>query len=71
MLKQQGIDWHDLQEKLQLNDSELEIVKGVQIKKGEYAELFLIQEGRGLVKIVPDDLGYRIASTAIAKYRKD
>ena len=63
MLKQQGIDWHDLQEKLQLNDSELEIAKGVQIKRGEYAELFLIQgEERGLVKIVPDDLGYQLAS---------
>ena len=63
-LAQKGIDWKDLQEKLQLNDLELAAIKGLQIKKREYSELFLIQEeNRSIFKIAPDNLAYQIATS--------
>ena len=63
VLKQQGIDWQDFQEKLQLNDYELDTVKGLQCKKGKYSELFLIQgENRSVLKIVPDGHAYGVAT---------
>ena len=64
ILPQKGIDWRDLQRRLQLNDSELEAVKGLQTKKREYSELFLIQEeNRSVLRIAPDKLAYQIATS--------
>ena len=64
ILPQKGIDWQDLQQKLQLNDSELEVIKGLQTKKGKYSELFLIQgENKSILKIAPDSLAYWVATS--------
>ena len=64
ILPQKGIDWQDLQQKLQLNDSELESIKGLKTEKGEYSELFLIQgENKSILKIVPDILAYWVATS--------
>ena len=64
ILPQKGIDWQDLQEKLQLNDSEIEAIKELQTKKGKYSELFLIQgEDKSILKIMPDPLAYWIATS--------
>ena len=59
-----GIDWRDLQDKLQLNENELEIVQSLQAEKGQYAELFLIQgEHRAVVRVAPDSLAYWVATS--------
>ena len=64
MLAQKGIDWQDLQQKLQLNDSELKAIKGLQTKKREYSELFLLQEeNKSILRIIPDNLAYQIATS--------
>ena len=64
ILPQKGIDWQDLQQKLQLNDSELKEIKGLKIEKRAYSELFLIQgENKGIFKIMPDSLAYWVASS--------
>ncbi|MCY4643185.1 MAG: ATP-binding protein, partial [Bacteriovoracales bacterium] len=64
VLPQKGIDWQDLQRKLQLNDSELGAIKELKTKKGKYSELFLSQEeNRNILKIIPDALAYWIATS--------
>ena len=64
ILKQKGIDWGELREKLQLNDRELEIVKNLETEKGAYAEFFLMKgEKRGVMRLHPDPLSYWIATT--------
>ena len=64
ILPQKGIDWQDLQQKLQLNDSELEAIKELQTKKGKYSELFLIQgENKSILKMASDILAYWVATS--------
>ncbi|MDB5039164.1 MAG: hypothetical protein JWQ35_2692 [Bacteriovoracaceae bacterium] len=64
VLKQRAIDWKDFAETLQLNEAEVGAVKSLEVKKGEYSELFFIQEaGRSILRILPDPLGYYICTS--------
>ena len=64
VLKQRGIDWADFQGRLGLNETELEAVKSLRVVKGEYTEMFYIQdEGRAVLRITPDPLSYWICTS--------
>lgn len=64
LLMQNQIDFEGLKETLSLNDNELEIVKSLRQKRGEYSEAFLIaQDKRASVIIGSTPLEYWIATT--------
>ena len=64
ILKQRGIDWDNFGETLGLNETELESVKSLRVVKGEYTEVFYMQdENRSTLRIVPDPLSYWICTS--------
>lgn len=64
VLKQRAIDWKDFAETLQLNEAEVNAIKSIEVKKGEYSEIFYMQDtGRSLLRITPDPLGYYICTS--------
>ena len=64
VLKQSNIDWNDFQKRLQLDEAELEIAKSLEMVKGEYSEIFLMQNGKkSVLKIQADPLAYYIATS--------
>ena len=64
ILKQTKIDWEDFKKRLQLNQAEVETIKTLRSIKGEYSELFLIQnENRSVLRIQAAPLAYWIATT--------
>ncbi len=64
VLKQRSIDWKDFQETLQLNEAEVEAIKSLEVKKGEFSEIFFMQDaGRSILRIIPDPLGYYICTS--------
>lgn len=64
ILKQRGIDWDDFKARLGLNDTELEAAKSLRVEKGEFTEVFFMQdEGRAILRIAPDPLGYWICTS--------
>jgi conjugal transfer ATP-binding protein TraC len=64
VLKQRRIDWKDFQERLGINDTEVEAIKSLQVSKGEYTEMFYMQdEGRAILRIVPDPLSYWVCTS--------
>ena len=64
ILKQTKINWKDFGKRLQLNESEVEAVKSLESVKGEYAEIFLMQDNnRVVLKIEADPLAYWMATT--------
>ena len=77
ILPQKKIDWEDFKNKMGLTDSEIENIKSLQVKKGEYSELFYIQdENKTILKIVPDSFSYYLCTsdgtdkTLIAKMKE-
>ncbi len=64
VLKQRAIDWKDFAETLQLNEVEVDAIKSLEVKKGEYSELFFMQDsGRSILRIIPDPLSYYICTS--------
>lgn len=64
ILKQRGIDWDNFKKVLGLNDTELEIVKSLQMVKGKYTEIFYMQdENRTVLRLAPDPLSYWICTS--------
>jgi conjugal transfer ATP-binding protein TraC len=64
VLKQRGIDWDDFKKTMGLNETELEAVKSLRVVKGEYTEVFYMQdEGRAVLQITPDPLSYWICTS--------
>lgn len=64
VLKQRAIDWKDFAETLQVNESEIEAIKSLEVKKGEYSELFFMQDtGRAILRVLPDPLSYYICTS--------
>ncbi|MBS1983270.1 MAG: TraC family protein [Bdellovibrionales bacterium] len=64
ILKQRGIDWEDFKTRLGLNDTELEAVKSLKSSKGEFTEVFFMQdEGRSVFRVMPDPLSYWICTS--------
>ena len=70
VLKQSNIDWRDFQKRLQLDEVELETAKGLNLVKGEYSEIFLMQNGKkSVLRIQADPLAYYIATSDPADKR--
>ena len=47
-----------------LTDSEIELVKSLQVKKGDFSELFYIQnENKTILRIIPDEISYYLCSS--------
>ncbi|MCI5072650.1 TraC family protein [bacterium] len=64
ILKQRGIDWKDFQDKLLLNDTEIEAVKSLSMSKGHYSELMYVQDTRkSILRLSFDQLAYWICTT--------
>lgn len=64
VLGQRNIDWKDFQICLDLNDNELDVIKGLKIAKGKFAEVYYIQnENRSILNFNPDPLGYWIGTS--------
>ena len=64
ILKQSQIDPEDFQRKLRLNDAEMQAIESLRSVKGEFSEVFLIQnENKTILKIQADPLAYYIATS--------
>jgi conjugal transfer ATP-binding protein TraC len=64
ILRQRKIDWIDFQKTFDFNDSEIEVIKSLRIKKRDFSEVFYMQdEKRAVLKIIPDPLSYWICTS--------
>jgi len=64
VLRQKKIDWADFQKSLGLKDAEIEAIQSLEIRKGEFSEVFYMQdEKRSLLRIRPDRLSYLICTS--------
>ncbi len=64
ILRQKKIDWQDFQKTMGLKDAEVAAIQSLEIKKGEYSEVFYMQdERRSLLRIRPDRLSYLICTS--------
>lgn len=64
ILKQQKIEWEHFQKALELNDNELEVVKSLEVIKGEYSEFYFIQQqNRSVLRLKPDPLSYWVCTS--------
>lgn len=67
ILRQKKIDWKHFKEVFDLNDAQVEAIKSIEIVKGEFSELALMQDEKmAILKIVAEPLSYWI-STSDAK----
>ncbi len=64
ILRQRKIDWKDFKETFDFNDAQVEVIKSLQIKKGEYSEFFYLQdENQTVLRLVPEPLSYWICTS--------
>lgn len=64
VLRQKKIDWEDFQKIMGLKDAEIKAIQSLEIKKGEYSEIFYMQdEKRSLLRLRPDPLSYLICTS--------
>lgn len=64
ILRQKKIDWQDFQKTMGLKDAEVAAIQSLEIKKGEFSEVFYMQdERRSLLRIRPDRLSYLICTS--------
>lgn len=64
VLRQKKIDWVDFQKIMGLKDAEIAAIQSLEIKKGEYSEVFYMQdEKRSLLRVRPDRLSYLICTS--------
>lgn len=64
VLRQKKIDWDDFQKIMGLKNAEIEAIKSLEIRKGEFSEVFYMQdEKRSLLRVRPDRLAYLICTS--------
>lgn len=64
ILRQKKIDWEDFKKTMGLKDAEIAAIQSLEIKKGEYSEVFYMQdEKRSLLRVKPDRLAYLICTS--------
>lgn len=64
ILRQRKIDWEDFQKTFDFNDAQVRAIKGLEIKKGEYSELYYMQDEKEVVlRMIPDPLTYWICTS--------
>lgn len=71
ILRQRKIDWADFQKTFDFNEAEIDAIKSLRIKKRDFSEIFYMQdEKRAILKIIPDELSYWIATSDSADKAK-
>lgn len=64
VLRQKKIDWDDFQKIMGLKNAEIEAIKSLEIRKGDFSEVFYMQdEKRSLLRVRPDRLAYLICTS--------
>ena len=64
ILRQKKIDWWHFQKTFDFNDAQVDAIKSLEVVKGEYSELFLLQdEEQAILKLVPEPLSYWICTS--------
>lgn len=59
ILRQRKIDWYDFKKTFDFNDTQVERIKSLQIKKGEYSEFYYLQdENESILRLVPEPLSH-------------
>ena len=64
ILRQRKIDWKDFKETFDFNDTQVEVIKSLEIVKGKYSEFFYLQdEKQTVLRLVPEPLSYWICTS--------
>ena len=64
ILRQRKIDWMDFKKTFDFNDAQVEVIKSLQIKKGEFSEFYYLQdENQTVLRLVPEPLSYWICTS--------
>jgi conjugal transfer ATP-binding protein TraC len=64
ILRQRKIDWEDFQKTMDFSEDETEVIKTLELVKGEYSEFLYMQDERKVIlRLIPDPLSYWICTT--------
>ena len=64
ILRQRKIDWEDFQKTMDFSEDETEVIKSLELVKGEYSEFLYMQDERKVIlRLIPDPLSYWICTT--------
>ena len=64
ILRQSKIDWDDFQKMFDFNATQVERIKSLTIKKGEYSEFYYLQDEReAILRLIPEPLSHWIATS--------
>ena len=64
ILRQSKIDWSDFQKTFDFNATQIERIKSLTIKKGEYSEFYYLQDEReAILRLAPEPLSHWIATS--------
>ena len=64
ILRQSKIDWDDFQKTFDFNATQVERIKSLTIKKGEYGEFYYLQDEReAILRLAPEPLSHWIATS--------
>ncbi len=64
ILRQSKIDWGDFQKTFDFNSTQVERIKSLTIKKGEYSEFYYLQDEReAILRLAPEPLSHWIATS--------
>ena len=78
ILRQRKIDWEDFKKTFDFNDTQVERIKSLNIKKGEYSEFYYLQdENEAILRLIPEPLSHWFSTSdandkmTIAQMEKD
>ena len=64
ILRQSKIDWVDFQKTFDFNATQIDRIKSLTIKKGEYSEFYYLQDEReAILRLIPEPLSHWIATS--------
>ena len=64
ILRQSKIDWDDFQKTFDFNATQIERIKSLTIKKGEYSEFYYLQDdSEAILRLIPEPLSHWIATS--------
>ena len=64
ILRQSKIDWDDFQKTFDFNATQVECIKSLTIKKGQYSEFYYLQDDReAILRLTPEPLSHWIATS--------
>ena len=64
ILRQSKIDWDDFQKTFDFNATQIERIKSLTIKKGEYSEFYYLQDDKeAILRLIPEPLSHWIATS--------